>query len=73
MNWELNPELQKKYDEVVARISQLQIELGVKPRSIEERYQDYLSKKAEEDRRAEEIKKLQSGISKMRPPPKWKV
>lgn len=73
MDWSLNEENQKKYDQVVADNQRLQKEFGIKPRTIEQRYQDYMAKKAEEDRRAEELKKLQNSIGIRRPAPKWKI
>lgn len=73
MNWSLNDENQKKYDQVVADVRRLQQLFGIKPRTLEERHQDYLAKKAEEARKAEELKKAQSLIGTRRPPPKWRV
>lgn len=73
MDWSLNEENQKKYDQVVADIRRLQAEFGIKPKTLEERVADYERKKAEETRRAEELKKLQNSISIRRPPPKWKI
>ncbi len=66
MDWNLTPENQKKYDEVVAHTRRLQAELGIKPRTIEERARDY----AEKQKQVEELKKL---MSNRRPPPKWKL
>jgi len=77
IDWSLPPDLQEKYDRVVANTRRLQIALGVKPMTLEERYQEYLKKQAEkqkqEDLRQEELRQLQERIGKMRPPPKWKV
>lgn len=72
-HWALTPELQKKYDKVVAQTRRLQAEFGIIPRTLEERARDYELKKAEEARRAEELKKLEQVIGKHRPPPKWKL
>lgn len=73
VSWELPPDLQQKFDEVQAHTRRLQIELGVEPKTIEQRHQDYLKRQAEEQRRQEELKKLEQRIGKHRPPPKWKV
>lgn len=66
MDWELPPELQKKFDEVVANNARLQATLGIKSRTIEERAADHAKKKA-----------AQSNINQLlgnrRPPPKWKI
>jgi hypothetical protein len=66
MNWGLNSENQKKYDEVTAEIRRLQCEMGIKPRTIEERAAEYEKKKAEQAR-------LAAQLSTRRPLPKWKV
>lgn len=73
IDWSLPPELQAKYDFVVAETRRLQSEMGVKPMTLEQRHQDYLHRRAEEQRRQEELKKLEQSIGKHRPPPKWKV
>jgi transcriptional regulator of met regulon len=73
MDWSLPPDLQKKHDEIVARTRELQKELGIKPRTIEERYQDYLTREAEKQRRAEELAKFTQSLSQRRPPPNWKI
>ena len=66
MDWSLNPENQKKYDEVMANNRRMQEILGIEPRTLEQRAADYQRKKAEQD----ELKKL---MGKRRPPPKWKL
>lgn len=66
ISWDLTPDLQEKYDSVVARTRKLQLELGIKPMTLEERYQAYLERK----HREEELKKI---IGKHRPLPKWKI
>jgi len=57
--WILSPELQEKYQKVLAETERLQIELGIKS-SIPESRSD-----------AESIK--QKPIVKLRPKPNWKV
>lgn len=69
-DWTLPPDLQDQYDRVTAHIKKLQAELGVKPRTIEERHQDYLKKQEIEERIKLESKNL---ITQRRPLPKWKV
>ena len=65
-HWALTPELQKKYDEVVAHTRRLQAEMGITPMTLEERAAAYAKKKEEEA-------KAKAMIVKMRPPPKWKI
>lgn len=71
--WSDDPELQKRYQRILAQTRRLQAELGIKPRTIEERYQDYLKRQEEEKRRQEELKKFQSVIGQKRPIPNWRV
>lgn len=66
ISWELPPDLQEKYEKVLAHTRQLQQQLGIKPMTLEERHRAYLEKKSQE----EELKKI---ISRHRPLPKWKV
>lgn len=73
IDWSFPPDLQKKYDEVSAKIRQLQQELGIQPRTLEQRYQDYLKRKEEEKKKAEELEKIKALTANRRPPPKWKV
>lgn len=69
MDWKLDPENQKKYDEVVTRNRILQDRLGITPRTIEERARDYKKLRQEEELKKQELAKL----TNRRPPPKWKV
>ncbi len=73
MDWSLPSDLQEKYEKILARTKQLQEELGIKPRTIEERALSYEQRKIEEERRQEEIKILQQRINLSRPLPKWKI
>lgn len=73
MDWIFPPELQERYDRLLVQIRSLQEQLGIEPRTIEQRYQDYLKKKEEEQRQAEELKKFEQLIAKRRPPPRWKA
>lgn len=73
IDWSFPPELQAQYDRVVAQTRRLQRDLGVEPKTMEQRYQDYLERQAEEQRRQEEQKKLEELIGKHRPAPRWKV
>jgi len=72
-DWSFPPDLQERYERIVAETRRLQKELGVKPRTMEQRFRDYLAQQAEEQRRLEEQKKFEQLIGKHRPPPKWKV
>jgi hypothetical protein len=68
MHWvfDLNPENQKKYDEVTAEIRRLQSEMGIEPMTLEERAAHYQKEKLNQARLAAHI-----GVKK--PPPKWKM
>jgi hypothetical protein len=46
----VDPKIQKRIDELYADIKPLQEYYGIKSRTIEERYQDHLKKKAEMQR-----------------------
>lgn len=65
-DWSLTPELQKKFEEVVAHTRRLQKEMGITPMTLEERAAAYAKKKEEEA-------KAKAMIVKLRPPPKWKI
>jgi hypothetical protein len=71
MDWSFPPELQKRYEEILARTRSLQKEFGIESRTIEQRYQDYLKRQEEENRRQEELSKLIHSTGNRRPPPKW--
>jgi hypothetical protein len=58
--WADNPEIQKRYNEIIANIRRLQAEFGIEPRTLEQRRHDYLIKKAEEQKRKEELAKINS-------------
>ena len=73
IDWSLPPELQKKYNEVVALTRKLQIELGIEPKTIEQRYQDYLVRQEEKEKQRQELEKLKTLVQNRRPPPRWKV
>ncbi len=64
--WALTPELQKKYDEVLAETRRLQAEFGITPMTLEERALAYQKRKAEEAQ-------MKSTLGARRPPPKWRV
>ena len=72
-DWSFPPDLQKKYDEVLATIRRLQSEFGIEPQTLEQRHQAYLKRQAEQQHRAEELAKLQAITGTRRPPPRWKV
>ena len=72
-DWSFPPDLQKRYDEIVAHTRKLQAELGIRSRTIEERCRDYLEHQAQEAKRQEELRKLAQITGQRRPPPHWKV
>lgn len=65
IDWSLPPDLQKRYDEILATTRRLQAELGIEPRTLEQRYQDYLKRKEDERRQAEEQERLLKEIGKL--------
>jgi peptidoglycan hydrolase CwlO-like protein len=73
IDWSFPPDLQAKYDRVLAQTRKLQAEFGIKPMTIEERYQNYLKRQEEITRREQEIKEFEQRINRSRPVPKWKV
>ena len=70
IDWSLPPDLQKLYNDIVARNQRLQKELGIKPMTLEERAKEYQRKKANEASREASLQQL---LGKRRAPPKWKV
>lgn len=64
--WALTPELQKRFDEIQVQTRRLQAEMGIKPRTMEERAADYLKRKQAEA----ELAKL---VGNKRPPLRYKV
>lgn len=64
--WALTPELQKKFDEIQARTRRLQIEMGIKPMTLEQRAAAY-------DQRRKQEAEFKAVLSTRRPIPKWKV
>jgi len=73
IDWSFPLDIQAQYDRVLSETRRLQKEFGIEPKTIEQRYQDYLQRQVEKQRRQEEIEKLQQQIGKYRPLPKWKV
>lgn len=59
-HWALTPELQDRYDKIVAETRRLQAELGITPRTLEQRHQDYLNRLDVERRQKEELAKINS-------------
>jgi hypothetical protein len=58
----MDPEIQKRIDELYAGMKPLQEYYGIKSRTIDERYQDYLKKQA-----------LIEELAKARPKPRFKL
>ena len=44
------PEIQAKIDQLYADMEPLMVEYGMKPKTIDERYQSYLKKQAEKEK-----------------------
>lgn len=66
MAWELNPENQKKFDEVAAEIRRLQTEMDIKPMTIAERAAEYQKNKSAQAQ-------ISAQLGMVRPKPKWKI
>lgn len=45
----MDPEIQKRIDELYAEMKPLQEHYGIKSKTIDERYQEHLKKKAEQE------------------------
>ena len=73
MDWSFPPDLQQRYEQILAQTRKLQKELGITPRTLEERCRAYEQRKEEEKRKEEELIKLQNQIKSHRPLPKWKL
>ena len=58
-------ELQQRYEQILAQTRKLQKQLGITPRTLEERYQNYLARKAEEQKRLEEQRQLEEELKKL--------
>jgi hypothetical protein len=58
-------DLQQRYEQILAQTRKLQKELGMKSRTLEERYQDYLARRAEEEKRLEEQRRLEEELKKL--------
>ncbi len=66
-------EIQQRYEQILAQTRKLQAEFGITPRTLEQRHQDYITRKAEEARKAEELAKFNNIAGTRRPAPKWRV
>lgn len=73
IDWSFPPEIQAQYDRVLEQTRRLQKELGIQPRTLEQRHQDYIKRKIEEQKIKEELNKIQALTGHRRPLGKWKV
>jgi len=73
IDWSLSADLQTKYNDILERNRKLQLELGIVPRTLEQRAQDYEKKKLEREQAAQELARLKALTANRRPPPRWKV
>lgn len=73
IDWSFPPDIQAQYDRVLAQTRQLQKEFGIEPKTIEQRYQEYLIRKSAEEQKQLELAKFNQQLAHRRPPPKWKV
>jgi len=58
----MDPDIQKRIDKLYAEMKPLQDYFGIKPRTIDERYQEHLKKKA-----------LVEELTKPKPKPRFKL
>ena len=66
IDWTLPADLQEQFERVLAQNKRLQLELGIKSRTLEERAADYARRKQEEA-------ELAKFLGKKRPPLRYKV
>jgi hypothetical protein len=66
-DWALTPELQQRLEKVQAETRRLQAQFGITPKTLEERHQDYLVRKAEKERQQKELELLAELKQKQRP------
>ncbi len=66
--WSLTPEIQQRVEHIHAETRRLQDQLGVTPRTLDERYRDYIVRKAEQERQQKELQLLAELKQKQRPP-----
>jgi hypothetical protein len=46
----MDPDIQKRIDQIYADMKPLMVQYGMKPKTIEERYQEYLKKQKEKEK-----------------------
>ena len=61
----MDPDIQKRIDELYANMKPLMDQYGMKPKTIEERYQEHLKKKAETQRLLSAIPKPRFKLPKL--------
>jgi len=61
----MDPDIQKRIDQIYADMKPLMDQYGMKPRTIEERYQEHLRKKAETQRLLSAIPKPRFKLPKL--------
>jgi hypothetical protein len=61
----MNPDIQKRIDQIYADMKPLMDQYGMKPRTIDERYQEHLKKKAETQRLLSSIPKPRFKLPKL--------
>lgn len=66
---DMDEKVYKRYLEIKAETRRLQEEFGIKPKTLEERHEDLLKRKEEEQKRAEQVRLLNS-LPKPKLPPR---
>ena len=61
----MDPDIQKRIDQIYADMKPLMVQYGMKPKTIEERYQEYLRKQAEKERLLSAIPKPRFKLPKL--------
>jgi len=62
------PDIEQRYNTIRAETDRLQREFGIKPRTLDERYQDYLQRIAQEQKQQEQLRKLEE-LRRQQPKP----
>lgn len=63
------PDIEQRYQQIRAETDRLQCEFGITKRSLDQRYQDYRQRIAEEHQQQEQLRKLEE-LRAQQPKPK---
>lgn len=68
--WADNPELQKRFEAIQAQTRQLQKELGIEPKTLEQRQKEYRQRRQQEFARQQELERQRLEFERFRSIPK---